>query len=217
MANGNAYGRSKKFVVEDTTDYSEQLPPVVPQDTNTPPAQQPVVPQEFNPQPIPTIPSPLDYTVTPQPLSYTPSEPTITPYILLPQRTSNQQQVPSYQYITYRGNVFINGQPAPIGTTIVTNGGGNTTIGTDGVYQLESLNTPNIEFYVNGFLASPQLLGDMRSVKQVDLYAVAGGNVSARRQYYNKTRVPSRKSRITKPRNKNIFGLKKPKSKIFRF
>lgn len=217
MANGNAYGRSKKSVVGDTTDYSDQLPSVVPQDTYTPPAQQPVVPQEFTPQPIPTIPSPLDYTVTPQPLAYTPSEPTINPYILVPQRNTNQQQVQSYQYITYRGNVFINGQPAPAGTTIITNGGGNTTVGMDGIYQLESLNTPNIEFYVNGFIASPQLLGDMKSVKQVDLYAVASGDSNARRQKYNTRRGASVKKKAPKYRKKNVFGLKKPKNKLFRF
>lgn len=201
MSNGNAYGRSKKSIVGDTPDdtYGE-LPPVVPQDTYPPPVQQPVVPgtdiREFNPQPIPTIPSPLDYNMTRQPVSYTPSEPMINPYIVVPQRNNNQHQVQSYQYITYHGNVFINGQPAPAGTTIITNGGGNTTVGMDGIYQLESLNTPNIEFYVNGFVASPQLLADMRSVKQVDLYAVAGGHAAARSQHYNKKMVTTRKRRV---------------------
>jgi len=198
MANGKAYGRNKK-IIEDSYGVSGEIPPLVP------PIDLPIGPTP------PVVPNP-EYTPPTQqpdiPGTYIPPQnPINTQNVIIPQSPNVGPQYFLRQYIVYRGNVFINGQPAPVGTIISTNSGGSGSVASQGLYQIEALDMPNVEFYVNGFMASPQYLYGTLNLKQVDLYAVSGGHSMPRGQKYNRTK---------KPRNTVGFSVKVPSSRWFK-
>jgi hypothetical protein len=185
----------------------------------------PIVPRPNNPQsppppvvPIPSAPQPQPTPVVPFPEpSYQPeTQPSsdlqpYQPYVVMFQQPNQLQEIPllSISYVKYRGYVYINGDPAPVGTVINTNAGGSCVVSTPGQYSLDSHDVANIEFYVDGMVAFPQQRMATPYERNIDLYAVLSGPPTARRQMYRnrvvkKSKPPKRKKNTPtrRPRNR---------------
>lgn len=116
----------------------------------------------------------------------------------LGKQTTDEKQMQTVRYVKYHGNVYINGFLAPIGTEIRASAGGSTVVVTPGYYTLTSLDIGNIEFYVNGIMATSQIRLYAPYERQIDLFVVSAENAIARCQKY--TRRQKRKS--PKPKKK---------------